>query len=333
MSSPKLAFETDQAVLAVFEPRVLQHRMREPRTWWREGSVLDVPEVLEGKLALFPIGDEGSFTARLSLDAAPLTDVEKPLHVGTVSGLGVLIEAGDVFVGAAERLPGDGIGDRIVALPGTGAFLKAPPGEYLVSVHVLDWRTKRTFFDEDGEPLETAPPDFVVALAPRERAFDAPLDLRALTDLLPRAEASKEALRVPRVARSSSPVRFSSRTHPRPPEETHEEPPPPPAFGFFELPLVKRAFRDVLRARSGEPSRRFAGGALVIKPRDEALQPKEVPVEDLLSKVTRLRDQLRVLEQKVNAHGSLEESAKLDLDAQVSAVYDALVGIVAVLAD
>src|SRR5579871_3244731 len=167
-------FETDVAVLAVFEPRVVQHRMRQPSTWWREGSVLDVPEVLEGKIALFPLGEEGTFTVRPTLDAAaPLLESEKPLLVGTASGLGVLVVSGDVFFGAAERLPGDGIGDRIVALPGTGTFLEVPPGEYDVAVHVLDWRTKKSFFDEDGEPLEAAPPDFVVVLSRREKPFDA----------------------------------------------------------------------------------------------------------------------------------------------------------------
>src|SRR5437763_1025325 len=69
------AFETDLATLAVFDPKALLHRMREPRDWWQAQSQLDLPEVLEGAIALFPIGDEGTFGVRLTLDvASPLLE-------------------------------------------------------------------------------------------------------------------------------------------------------------------------------------------------------------------------------------------------------------------
>jgi hypothetical protein len=327
------SFETDLATLAVFDPKALLHRMRQPKTWWRESSsVLDVPEVLEGKLALFPIGAEGNFSARLSLDGA-LTETEKRLAKGTVGKLGVHLVGEDVFCGAAERLPGEGIGDRIVAIPGTGAFWKAAPGDYDATVHVLDWRTNRDFFDEDGEPLPDAPPDFVVVLARREAPFDAPVMLEPLLDLIPKAEASAAALRVPPTIRRSVP---SSPRAPRsspvdlPPVDL--EPPAPPSFGPLELPLLRRAFRDVLEAKElRSPGTKT--GALLLKPRDPSLQPKEVTAEDLLSKVTRVRNEMRVLEQKVNAHEALSEEEKLNFDATVTTVYVAAARLAEFLAD
>jgi hypothetical protein len=315
-------FETDLATLAVFDPKALLHRMRQPRTWWRETpSVLDVPEVLEGKVALFPIGAEGRFSSRLSLDGV-LSEVEQKLVVGTVGKLGVHLVGEDIFCGAAERLPGDGVGDRIVNIPDTGAYWTAPPGDYDATVHVLDWRTNKDFYDEDGEPLPSAPPDFVVVLARREAPFDAPVELQALFDLIQRAEPSAESLRVPKVVRralsvSPRPGRSSHGSYE--PVEVVEEPPAPPAFGPFEAPLVRRAFRDVIEAKElKDPSDTIE--MLILKPRDPSLQPKEVGTEDFLGKLTRVRNEMRVLEQKVNA-SSLEEDVKLNLDVHVTAVY------------
>ena len=328
-------FETDLATLAVFDPKVLTHRMRQPRTWWREtANVLDVPEVLEGKVALFPIGREGRFSARLSLDGV-FTETEQKLVVGQVGGLGVQLQGEDIFCGAAERLPGDGVGDRIVNIPDTGAYWKATPGAYDATVHVIDWRTNKDFYDEDGEPLATAPPDFVVVLAKREKPFDAPIELRALNDLIERAEASAEALRVPKVVRravsvSPRPGRSSPGSHE--PVEVIEEPPAPPAFGPLDPLLVRRAFRDVVDAHAvKDPGAKWS--QLLLKPRDPALQPKDVPVEELLSKLTRVRNEMRVLEQKVNAHEKLEDEEKLNLDAAVTAVYLACARLAEVLQD
>jgi len=243
-------FETDAATLAVFCPKALAHRMRQPRMWWRENqSVLDVPEVLEGKLALFPIGTEGKFSARLSLDGV-LSEGEQKLLVGHVGKLGVHLDGGGRLLRGRRAAPRRRSRRADRQHPDTGAYWTAPPGDYDVTVHVLDWRTNRDFFNEDGEPLPSAPPDFVVVLAKRDGPFEAPVEIQALFDLLPRAEASAESLRVPKVVRRAISV------SPRPgrsgishePVEVVEEPPAPPAFGLLEPPLLRRAFRDVVEA-------------------------------------------------------------------------------------
>ncbi|MEZ0229991.1 MAG: DUF6386 family protein [Planctomycetota bacterium] len=330
-------FETDLGTLAVFDPKAIAHRTRQPKTWWREGSsVLEVPEVLEGKLALFPIGKEGRYSCRLSLDGV-LTEVEQKLVKGKVGTLGIHLGGEDIFCGAAERLPGDGVGDRVMNIPDTGAYWKADPGEYDVSVHVIDWRTNRDFFDEDGEPLPTAPPDFVVVLSKRAQPFDAPLQLALLLDLIERAEASAAALYVPKVVRRTVSV------SPRPGRSAHsssaepeyvevvEEPPAPPAFGPLDPALVRRAFRDIIEAKELKvPGTSIA--QLLLKPRDTSLQPKEIDVDDFLGKLTRVRNEMRVLEQKVNAKDGLEDEERLNLDSYVTAVYVACARLAEVLA-
>ena len=335
-------FSTDAAVLAAFDPKALTHRIRHPSTWWRKQSVVDVTEVEEGRIALWPLGEEGLFAVRLGLEAeAPLADDERALVRGEVAGLGVVVESGDLFIGAAERLPGDGVGDRVIALPGTGAFLKVAPGAYAATVHVLDVRSEARFFDADGERRPDAPADFVVLLRPREGPFAPPSDVTPLLDKVPQRNAPSPRREVPAApARATAAVKYVTREPARSAQPRSAEAPPPvrelplepvaPAPGPFELDLLKRAMREVVRAHAGAvgPDPRLAGGWLVLRPRDRDLQPKEIPLDDLLEKVTRCRDQLRVLEQKVNGHEGLTDEQKLDVDVLVTACYEAFVRVV-----
>lgn len=322
-----VSFSTDLASLAAFDPRALAHRIRTASSWWRKPSPLDVEEVRDGRASIWPIGDEGTFAVRVALASdAPLSDDEKALERGKVEGLGLVVESGDVFVGAAERVPGDGLGDRIVALPGIGTFAKVPPGPYVATVHVLDVRSEARWFDDEGERSPDAPPDFVVLLAPRQGPFAPPAMLPPLLDLLPRPEKPKATpIRMP--PRREEPPRREPRRSTTP-VVLEPEPPPlpsPASTAPLERDLVKRAMREVIRARDAlAPAPGSSRGTLVLKPRDASLQPKDVPIEELYAKVVRCRDQLRVLEQRVNAHETLTDEAKLDLDARITSAYEAL---------
>ncbi|MBX3471073.1 MAG: hypothetical protein KF878_29750 [Planctomycetes bacterium] len=91
--------------------------------------------------------------------------------------------------------------------------------------------------------------------------------------------------------------------------------------------LLKQALRDVLDEGTdagAEIAARFRGGTLIIKPRDESLQPKEVPIEDFFRKVVRIRDNLRILEQKVNSHPKLEAEDRRTLQGYVTKCYGTL---------
>jgi hypothetical protein len=91
--------------------------------------------------------------------------------------------------------------------------------------------------------------------------------------------------------------------------------------------VLKQALRDVLdeQGASDPPmAKKFRGGTLQLRPADSSLQPREIPIEEFFKKVVRVRDQLRVLEQKVNGHDGLSAEDKKVLQAYVTRAYGTL---------
>jgi len=69
---------------------------------------------------------------------------------------------------------------------------------------------------------------------------------------------------------------------------------------------------------------RWQKGTLFMQPADSSLQPKEVPLETFFHKIVMIRNNLRVLEQKVNASDKLSEADKFDLQQYITRCYGSL---------
>ncbi len=86
------------------------------------------------------------------------------------------------------------------------------------------------------------------------------------------------------------------------------------------------AIREVLREETLHVpvAPKWEGGTVLLKPRDAQLQPKEIPLDQLFHKIVMIRDRLRVLEQKINAHDKLSDAEKVDMQSYVTKCYGSL---------
>lgn len=96
------------------------------------------------------------------------------------------------------------------------------------------------------------------------------------------------------------------------------------SFSEAEESLIKilREWSDVSEIVSlGD---KWKDGVIILKPGDNSLKEKEIPIDVFFHKIVMLRDRLRVMEQRVNAHDKLSEEDKINLQQYITRIYGSL---------
>ena len=131
-------------------------------------------------------------------------------------------------------------------------------------------------------------------------------------------------------------VRFDDGAHTVAPETSGLVPAEPQvAVSGLETPLtafVEDTVAAVVRAlglekpsdAAGPLAARWHKGRLVMHPADPTLQTKEVDLEVFFHKIVMVRNNLRVLEQKINAHEKLSEAEKIEMQQYLTRSYGSL---------
>ncbi len=88
--------------------------------------------------------------------------------------------------------------------------------------------------------------------------------------------------------------------------------------------VLSQVIRDELGVRPVELAGKWAGGEVIFKPGKEGLQEKRIPIDAVFHKVVMVRDRLRVLEQRINAHPTLGDDEKVQMQQYVTACYGSL---------
>lgn len=107
------------------------------------------------------------------------------------------------------------------------------------------------------------------------------------------------------------------------------------AFSGLEMPLqqlidqIARSVVDEMGVEKPDAiveklGARWHGGKMVLHPSDPTLSTKEVPLEVFFHKLVGVRNHMRVLEQKINAHPILNDGEKIEMQQYITRCYGSL---------
>lgn len=102
-----------------------------------------------------------------------------------------------------------------------------------------------------------------------------------------------------------------------------------PETDLISLSDVERIVTNIIKKYSDVQETvpmgtKWSGGKMILQPGNLNLKPKEVPVDNFFNKIVMLRDRLRVLEQRINAHDKLTDEDKVNLQQYITRIYGSL---------
>ncbi|HRK06115.1 MAG TPA: hypothetical protein PLW14_13585 [Chlorobiota bacterium] len=93
----------------------------------------------------------------------------------------------------------------------------------------------------------------------------------------------------------------------------------------YDMRRLAAMIADELEKRhNADLAPKWERGTVVFKPADPSLKQHELPMERFMHKIVMMRDNLRVLEQQINANKSLETGDKIKLQSYITRIYGSM---------
>lgn len=149
----------------------------------------------------------------------------------------------------------------------------------------------------------------------------------SLDSVLPQARNTRSGARGPRGRRPKEPHESAESIRLRRRKEMDHQ---PVNLGDFDMDrnelrgIIEEAIDDALSIKAVDMLHRFEGGHITVTPGIEGTQPKDIPIDVFFRKIISMRENLRVLEQKINGHTGLSDSERVALQQYVTRCYGTL---------
>ncbi len=102
-----------------------------------------------------------------------------------------------------------------------------------------------------------------------------------------------------------------------------------PAEEGLSLTEVEKSLRKILDLYSDVSQivplgDKWKDGVMILRPGEEGLKEKEIPIETFFHKIVMVRDRLRVMEQRINASKNMNDEEKVNLQQYITRIYGSL---------
>ncbi len=96
---------------------------------------------------------------------------------------------------------------------------------------------------------------------------------------------------------------------------------------------VREVFEEYLGRADAEMANKWIGGELVLRPGSSGAQEKAMAIDVFFHKIVMARDQLRLLEQKINAAPEIPDVKKAEWQQHLTRIYGTLTSFNVLFAD